>query len=327
MFKYLNIRSIGALLSVLAMLFSPFCAWGIKGQAGKEKNSYTDKAKEELKDIQVELYITSTGQKKILDFEEYICGVLLAEVPMSFEFEALKAMAVASRSYTYRRIKSDGKIEHYSADVCDNYAHCLGYISLEDAESMWGETQARGCYEKVKKAVMQTRGEVLYYGENIADTVFHASSYGYTENAKNVWGYDVPYLVSVQTSGEYGKNTVQFTCQEFASALMQSGIKIDTSQSGEKWIEKIQKNDSGRVETVRICGYDITGRRAREIFNLQSTGFDVSFDGDVFIFDVKGAGHGVGMSQYGCQQMALDGKNYKEILAHYYQNTILGLYA
>lgn len=322
-----NMKSIGIITAVIAMLFSPFSAWLIyRGQA--PSGEYENKDDQEKADnICIELYVTSTGEKVKLDFEEYICGVLLAEVPQYFEDEAIKAVCVAARTYCYRRINSDEKYtKHFSADVCDDYTHCLGYISLDEAKVKWGEENAVKYYEKMKKAVNETKGEILYYQENVADTVFHASSCGYTESAENIWGYNVPYLLSVETPEKVSISHAEYTADEFKIILESEGISCLFNETAENWIGEINKDKNGRVETVEICSRIITGRRMREIFGLKSTCFDLVYTDQKFKFEVKGSGHGVGLSQYGCQEYAVKGKDHKYILSHYYPGTTIGTY-
>ena len=322
-----NIKSIGIITSVIVMLLSPFTSWWMYGGQAPDVKENEETKKDTVKEVSVKLYSTSTGEISELDFEEYICGVLLAEVPEYFEEEALKAMAVASRTYCYRRLDSEEKYtKHFSADLCDDYTHCLGYISRDEASRRWGQTAATEYYEKIKNVVEQTRGEILYYGGIVADTVFHASSSDYTEDAKNIWGYDVPYLVSVSTPEQAALSNVEYTADEFRDILQSEGVYCDFTDNISEWVKTIDVDERGRVRQVNICDCTITGRRMREIFSLKSTNFTLVYEGEKFKFSVKGNGHGVGMSQYGCQQFAKGGMGYKEILAHYYQNTELGLY-
>ncbi|MBE6670870.1 MAG: stage II sporulation protein D [Ruminococcaceae bacterium] len=321
----MNIKILGIIVSIIAMLFSPTVAGlFMTGQADTSSEGL-DKSNIEPKEI--ELYITSTGVKEELDFEEYVCCVLLGEVPATFDEEALKAMAVAVRSYCTRRMQTnDGYLKHYAADVCDDYTHCLGYISLEDAKKRWGDELANQYYDKIKNAVDQTKGEVLYYEGVVADTVFHSSSYGYTESAGNVWGADVPYLICVSSPEDANVSYAEYNSEEFRKILESEGVKCDLSIEPDGWLGETVKSEKGRTDRVYICGTAITGRRIREIFGLKSTCFDIIYNDGMFKFEVKGYGHGVGMSQYGCSVMASDGKKYTEILSHYYPQTELGLY-
>ena len=136
----MKLRVVGLLIAIFTMFFAPFSLWFI--DYGQADGTFEDD-KNELENITVKLYITSTGEISELDFEEYICGVLLAEAPSSFDVEAIKAIAVAARTYVYRRMGNEEKYTvHFSADVCDDHAHCLGYLSLEDASNRWGKENA-----------------------------------------------------------------------------------------------------------------------------------------------------------------------------------------
>jgi len=318
----LNFRLIGILLLITAMVCSP-TALGIMlgGQAVEGNKQDTPSTS-----VTAELYVCSTGEIRKLELEEYVCCVLLAEVPYSFEYEALKAMAVAVRTYCLRRIEGENDYtKHFSADLCDDYTHCLGYISLDEARGRWGE-DADEYYNAVKKAVDSTAGEVLYYDGELIDAVFHSSSYKNTESAKNIWGYDVPYLESVTTPENAEISKKIYSKDELIVMLENAGIRVDREVKPEEMIESVEKNKTGRVENVIICGKSITGRRIREIFGTKSTCFDPVFDGEKFVFTSRGSGHGVGLSQFGCEQMAKDGADYQEILSHYYTGITFGFY-
>ncbi|MBQ7968991.1 MAG: stage II sporulation protein D [Clostridia bacterium] len=321
----MNLKMIGILTAIFTMLLAPFSVCFLGDGQAEAKSDSLDKSR--LEDKAIEVYINATGEKKELDIEDYVCCVLLAEVPESFDEEATKAIAVAVRTYTCRRLESDEKYtKHFSAHMCDDYTHCLGFMTYEEAVSRWGEKLAKSSYDKIKKCVDETKGEILYYNGNVIDAVFHASSAGYTEDAKNVWGYDIPYLVSVETPEKYGESRVTLKGSELREILEKQGVSCNFEQAEEKWAESVEKDKRGRVKSICIGGTTLTGRRVREIFHLESTVFDLKYEDGLFIFDVKGHGHGVGLSQYGCQQLALDGKSYKEMLSLYYTGAELGLY-
>ncbi len=321
----MNYRILGIFVSVFLMLFSPALSGIIFDNNKAAKSDELDKTNLEPKEVT--MYVHSSGVKQTMDFEDYICGVVMAEVPSSYDSEALKAMAVAIRSYTLRRIvNADKDISHFSADVCDDYTHCQAFLSYGQADEKYGEFLAEEAYEKIKKAVHDTKGEVLYYKNTIADAVYHSSSHKSTENAKNVWGFDIPYLVSVQTDEECQETFLQYDAEEFSKILTEAGVDCNFDGDVSKWIVGVNKNDSLRCDSVNICNTVITGRRMREIFGLKSTNFELTYADGFFTFSVMGYGHGVGMSQQGCNSMAHDGYDYREILAHYYVGTELGLY-
>ncbi|MBE6642878.1 MAG: stage II sporulation protein D [Ruminococcaceae bacterium] len=323
----MNYKILVVCLAVFLMVLSP-TAGGIiyEGQAS-QKREEVPFDKEELEEITVELYITSTGEKVCMDIEEYVVGVMMAEVPYNYDAEALKAMAVAIRSYALRRVSRNEKSPvHLAAHLCDDYSHCMGYISFADAEKRWGKERTDVYYKTLEDAVNETEGEILRYGDCIADTVFHASSGGFTESAQNVWGVEVPYLVSVPTPDKLPVSRRIFSSAEFCELLLDSVGTIELSGDASEWIEKIEKDDKGRVSRIFIGGKVISGRRLREIFDIDSTCFEVTCEDGNIIFDTVGKGHGVGMSMAGADAFAKSGKDYRKILEHYYPETELTLF-
>lgn len=282
--------------------------------------------KSNLPDVTVELYITSTGEIRRMALDEYVACVLLAEVPSFYEGEAVKALAVAVRSYCMRRIQtSEKQLVHYSADMCDDFSHCLGYISLSDASILWGADNADTYYKIIEQAVADTKGEVLDFEGNIADTVFHSSSNGVTECAENVWGFDIPYLVSVSSPEPTVEKSVEYSSNELMEMLEKAGVICSFDANPEEWVGTVETNKNNRVDMLEIAGAKMTGRRAREVFGLSSTSFDISYTDGKFIFKTQGSGHGVGMSMAGANCMAQDGIGYRDILLHYYSGTKLRL--
>ncbi|MBR5322364.1 MAG: stage II sporulation protein D [Clostridia bacterium] len=324
----MNYKLLVVFLIVALMVVSPTMVGLVADGQALENGGDNNLDKSNIPDITVELYITSTGEIKQMSLEEYVCGVLLAEVPSFYEKETLKAMAVAARSYCMRRIQNEEKkIEHISADMCDDYSHCLGYISVEDALELWGESNINYYYSTIEQAVDETRGEVISYNGGIADTVFHASSCGVTECAENVWGFEIPYLVSVHSPEPNIEKIVEYSPEEMRILFEKNGVLCALGGEPQEWIECIKKNNNNRVEEIKISGVKITGRRAREIFGLSSASFDVNYIDGKFRFKTIGSGHGVGLSMAGANCMAQDGVGYRDILLHYYSGTKLILFS
>ena len=322
----MNYKLLLVFLILALMIFSPTVVGLITDGQALEQENDIDFNKSEVEEFTVELYITSTGEIKQMELDEYVCGVLLAEVPSYYETEAVKALSVAVRSYCMRRLQRNEKnIVHYSADMCDDYAHCLGYISFEDATALWGEDNDNAFYGLIQQAVAETRGEVLYYEENIADTVFHASSNGVTECAENVWGFEIPYLVSVNSPEATVERTVEYSPEEFRELLENQGVICSFSDNPQEWIGSVEKNRNNRVDTIKIAGTKMTGRRAREVFDLFSASFEINYIDGKFKIKTLGSGHGVGLSMAGANCMAQDGTGYKDILSHYYSGTEMRL--
>lgn len=257
----------------------------------------------------------------------YLRGVVAAEMPASFDEEALRAQAVVARSYTYYHM-AHPRAAHPDADVCTDSSCCSAFVTPEDSAARWGES-AELYAEKIAQAVSDTDGQVLLYGGAVAETLFHAASGGYTEDAAAVWGASVPYLVSVPSpEGEadvpdyYAAVTVSFA--DFQSALAAAGLGSSLGSDPRTWFGEITRSAAGKVLTAQIGGAVLSGGAVRRLFSLRSTDFTVEVTSDAVVFHTTGYGHGVGMSQYGANVLAKEGKNYEEILAWYYTGTVLG---
>ncbi len=250
------------------------------------------------------------------NLEEYLVGVVLAEMPASFETEALKAQAVVARTYTMRINTMGGK--HGDGSVCTDYACCQAYIDPEEYTVKGG---AKENVDKIRSAVTDTAGQVLTYEGTLIEATYFSCSGGSTEDAVAVWGNDYPYLRSVESPGEehaaHYVDTVTFTQDQFQSAL-----SVSLSGKPKDWFGRVTYTDGGGVDTLEIGGEVYRGTKLRQLLGLKSTVFTVS-TGENITITTKGYGHRVGMSQYGADAMALAGKGYAEILAHYYQGTAL----
>ncbi|MGM9552210.1 MAG: stage II sporulation protein D [Clostridia bacterium] len=270
------------------------------------------------KTVSVFNHITQTDS--IMDEDEYLTGVVAAEMPASFEIEALKAQAVAARTYTIYKSQSTDHVQ----DVCTDPNHCQAYFTKEDMMANWG-ADYDFYLERITTAVKETTGEHLTYNDEPIMAVFHSMGGGRTENSADVWGGDVPYLVSVESPGEEeGTNyysTKSVTFEEFKNTILSNYPTSVISSFSD--ISEPVLTQGGHVKSMIIGGVSVTGTKIRSMFDLRSTKFDISFSEPNVIFTVTGYGHGVGMSQYGANAMAKEGKNYKEILSHYYQGTTL----
>lgn len=248
-----------------------------------------------------------------MELEEYIVGVLLAEMPEAFEGEALKAQAVAARTMALRQLRSGDK--HQGA-VCGERDCCQGYCT-EDAYS--GSAQQ---LSHIRQAVYDTAGQVLTYEGTVIEAAYFPCSGGRTEDALAVWGTDLPYLQATDSPGEeqavYYVSTQSLTTDAFARLLGQP-----LTGPAEKWIGSISYTRGGGVESIQIGTQIYSGTKLRELLDLRSTAFAVTIVGSTVTVTTKGCGHRVGMSQYGAQAMALQGNTYDQILAHYYRGTTL----
>ena len=254
--------------------------------------------------------------------EEYVIGVVAGEMPASFNMEALKAQATVARTYTVYQIKNGGK--HENADLCDSALCCQAWITKENRMSRWEENVREEYWNKIIKAVNETKGKfILYNGEPI-NALFHSNSGGTTELSINVWGGEFPYFKTVETSGEENytsySSEVIVSKDELISKMLEkySEFKIDFSSNNQ--IEILERTNSNRVSKLKIGNIEISGVEARSIFGLKSAKFNVEILDDNIKFSVLGYGHGVGFSQCGSDTLAKNGKNYEEIIKYYYKD-------
>ena len=253
------------------------------------------------------------GDVVTMDLEEYITGVVLAEMPASFEPEALKAQAVVARTYAMRA--EQGKSKHENAAVCMESSCCQAF--------RWPEAvQDPADAEKVRSAVQETASCVLVYEGELIEATYFSCSGGSTEDAVAVWGTEVPYLVATDSPGEeqaaHYEDTLLMPCDAFLSAL-----SLEGSGKPESWFGGVTYTAGGGVDTMEICGKTFSGTELRSLLALRSTAITMEPEGDSIWISTRGYGHRVGMSQYGADAMAVGGSTYEEILAHYYRGTEL----
>ena len=270
----------------------------------------------------IKLLHSETGEVETIKIDEYLYGVVSAEMPVSYENEALKAQAVVARTYTIYQIRKNSK-KHENADICDNYACCQAWISKEDRIAKWNSEEAESNWNKLVEAVNSTSGKIVTYNGEPINAFFHSNSGGTTESSVNIWGgIDYPYLKSVETSGENGykqyNSQVQISKQELLDKLKQKYADCEIDFSKPDCIKILEYTTSGRVKTIKFGNKEIAGTEARTILGLKSTNFTFSIEGENITFSVTGYGHGVGMSQTGADSMAKSGSTYEEIIKHFY---------
>ena len=253
---------------------------------------------------------------------DYLWGVVAAEMPANFAEEALKAQAAAARTYTVYKLLHP--TDAHEADLCDDTGCCQAWISREERMQLWGE-DAETLADKVTRAVTETDGMAGCYGGEPIQAVFHAASDGTTRSAQEVWGTDVAYLQSVASpEGEEVPNyysTVQVSAGDFSAALAGAGLGCDLSGPVESWIGEVRYDQAGLSEGVVIGGVEVPTATLRTLFSLRSSSLTLEAAGDTVTFYVTGYGHGVGMSQYGANALAGQGKSWQEILTWYYTGT------
>ena len=279
-------------------------------------------------DRDVTLTIQDGDTTEQMTLERYLTGVVRGEMPASFEMEALRAQAAAERSYVYYQLAAGRKDAHPDADFCTDHICCSAYLSETAAREKWGGDFAPW-NTRVEQAVSDTDGQVVLYNGRPILAVFHSSSAGRTAAAGDVWSGDLPYLVSVDSpEGEETVpnyySTVTFTAAEAKEKLLAAHPELKLSGTPDRWFGAAAENGSGRVETVSVGGTDIEGTELRRIFGLRSACFTVAADSESVTFRVTGYGHGVGMSQYGANQLAREGKTWQEILEWYYTGATVG---
>ncbi len=277
---------------------------------------------------QIKVYDHRADRIVTMDLEEYIVGVVSAEMPARYEFEALKSQAVATRTYTLYRMQRGGCQTNPEADVCTNSKCCQAFSSHERMQETWGDEYAKN-YNRVAEAVMGTAGEVLVYDGKLCDALYHACSGGQTEDSEHVYANAIPYLRGVDSPYEDPMRTedVPFGMDALIELITakypESGVTEDNAKTA---IEIASAYDSGRVEMFRLGKTAITGKQARNLFGLRSTMFTVTWSEDGIVFHTKGYGHGVGLSQNGANGMAKHGSDYREILLHYYTGVEIASY-
>lgn len=267
------------------------------------------------------VYDHSTERTFDMAFEDYIYCVTASEMPALRELEALKAQAVAARTYALLKLTSGG-CGRGGADICTDSGHCQAFHTADELWQIWGD-DAVEADARVRRAVEQTRGLILTYDGAPINALFHASSGGHTEDVENVYSEALPYLRGVDSPGEEQYSgyysTREFTQAEFRARAAELGCALDADVPLVDQVRVEALTDAGQVAVLRIGDSALSGRQARKGFSLRSQCFDVAFDSDGgVIFDVRGFGHGVGMSQNGADAMARQGCDFEQILLHYY---------
>lgn len=248
--------------------------------------------------------------------EDYIFGVVAAEMPALYEEEALKAQAIAAFTFACRR-KAENEGKEY--DITNDHTTDQSFITEEAACEKWGE-KADEYTNKIKTAINEVIGYMITYDNKPIVAVYHAISSGKTEDAKDIWGEEYPYLKPVSSEGDkLAKDyitEVSFTADELKEKLASD---IELSGDAANYFGEISRTDSGVVKEISVCGKTLKGARIRTLLDLRSSNFEVKFNDEKFVFSVYGYGHGVGMSQNGANYMAKQGSDFKEILTHYYK--------
>ncbi|MBU3188997.1 stage II sporulation protein D [Clostridium bowmanii] len=279
----------------------------------------------------VKVFISKENKIKELTLEEYVTGVVAAEMPAAFGLEALKAQAVASRTYALAHVTELGGItckNANGANLCDT-VHCQVYMTKEERIKSWDKSSAQKNWAKIETTVKSTEGQVLTYNNALVmEPYYFATSSGKTENSEEVFSSSIPYLRSVDSGGEERapnfKSSKTFGYKELSQIINNNynTAKI-TSSIIKKQITIIDRTQAGSVKNIKVGGITMTGSKFRTMLGLKSSNFEIAFNATNVEIDCSGYGHGVGMSQWGADAMAKEGKNYIQILSHYYQGTVI----
>lgn len=288
------------------------------------KNPKQKPARESFETVKV--YVTQEDKVVEMDTSQYLKEVVGAEMPAAFNVEALKAQAVAARTYLCAKKDGQRAEEHKGAYVCTDYNHCKAWKSEADLKSAWEPDQADDNWRKISNAVESTAREIVTYNSKPISAVFHSTSSGRTENAEDVWEFQVPYLKAVESKGDEQSpkfnDSKVFDIEEFKRLI---SANIDNTDWNNGLFSDIQRSESGGIKTIRVGNVEIKGTTLRKILDLRSTNAELTADDKNVTITTKGYGHGVGMSQYGANFMANSGSDYKAILLYYYQNTMVEL--
>jgi len=274
----------------------------------------------------IDIYNHKLGKYQKMDLEEYLSGVLAGEMSPEFDIEALRAQAIAARTYVMYKMDRPYPSKHKNAVVCTDFRHCQEYKSYNELQKINGNSWMKSRYSKIQEAVKSTKGQIITYENKAILPLYFSTSSGKTENCEEVFSANYPYLKSVESP--YDKISPKFTSQismsnnEFVNSMKKTNSSISLSaQDLGRQISIVKKSSGGAIEKIKIGNKTFAGTDIRTIFGLNSANFEIAFDKNNLVFNVKGYGHGVGMSQWGAEGMAKGGSKYYEILSHYYSNT------
>ncbi len=269
---------------------------------------------EENQETIISVFNPQNDETDFFSLEEYLVGVVAAEMPALYEEEALKAQAVAARTYILNKKKKEIP-EHKGADICSSPAHCKAYQETDALKEKWGNAFDENL-EKIKRAVSETENLLITYNGAPIEAYFFALSNGKTESSEDVWGGNLPYLKSVDSSFDKEAENF-FETQKFS--LSEFNRRLGFGENTPLHFSINEKTKGGRIKTITIGGKTFSGGEIRNIFSLPSADFEISKKGDEISITTKGRGHGVGMSQFGANSLAKSGKSFSDILLHYYK--------
>ncbi|AND41418.1 stage II sporulation protein D [Cytobacillus oceanisediminis] len=284
----------------------------ILSQNNTGENPIND-TKSNTENITVSVFRMNNKEIENVNLDEYLIGVLASEMPANYELDALKAQAISARTYIMKFLMNENKSDMpQGADITDSTLQQV-YKNQDELKEMWKNDNYEKNIKKITQAVKETQGLVMTYNDKLIDASFFAISNGYTENSEDYWTASLPYLRSVPSPWDTAApdfiKTKTFSFNEVESSL---GVKMSNEIN-------VERTSSDRVSTINISGKKLTGAEFRNALGLRSTDFSLKIKGNEIQVTTKGYGHGVGMSQYGANSMATEGKNFKEILGYYFK--------
>ncbi|MDQ0148807.1 stage II sporulation protein D [Eubacterium multiforme] len=329
-----NLKRIGITTGIILifMMIIPFILMGSGIKNFSSDGTYYNDNKELSVFIKgkdkVKVYRTKEKKIEEIKVEDYVLGVVSSEMPAKFEIEALKAQSIAARTFYYSKRLKNCNLAN-GGEICDG-VHCQAYMNKKERMSKWEEKERNNNYEKIKKAVEDTKGQVLTYkGKLVLYPQFFSTSSGKTENAEDVFSSEVPYLRSINSLGEevspVYESEKELKNKDFINII---NLKYKRAKLNEKNIKeniKIKsRTDGGAVDEIQLGKTIISGIEFRKLFDLKSANFTIEYLENKVKIKCKGNGHGVGMSQWGANVMAKEGKKYEDILKHYYTDIEIG---
>ncbi|MFJ7752824.1 stage II sporulation protein D [Peribacillus muralis] len=310
------------IIMIPAVLVLPFSNDKTSGELAEQlekkvKKEGNEVSANEMNSVEVAVYRSNAKKIEKVPMETYLTGVVASEMPADFEEEALKAQALTARTYIVNQLIGESRSGlPDGADVSDTVMHQV-YKNDDELKNQWG-SDYKSKMKKISKAIKETEGQILTYDGKPITATFFSTSNGYTENSEDYWQADFPYLRSVSSPWDKEEspkfyNKVIVNTADFENKLgvsLSSGTTIGTV---------VERTSGNRVGVVEIGGKKLTGKQIREKLGLTSSDFNWERQGNRIVITTKGSGHGVGMSQYGANGMAREGKNYEDIVKYYYK--------
>ncbi len=317
-----KVLALTVLLVIVAVIVVPAVVlYGLGGPAGPRPA-----AVRKGEDVPIRVYLHEQDRIVEMSLEDYVKGMVAAEMPAEFDLEALKAQAVAGRTYAVKQMVlfgGSGLAGRPGADVSTDPAQSQAWLNTLQLRDRWGPFNFDRYWDKIGRAVDETRGLIATYNGEPINAVFHSTSGERTAAAKEVWGFDYPYLQSVACSWDKKSprysDSKEYSFSELEQRLgADAGVVAAAAQGGGAVAQIIDRTESGRVSTARVGSKTFSGLDLRQKLELRSSNFVLETRDGKVVFKTTGYGHGVGLCQYGANGMAKEGKDFRAILTYYY---------